>query len=84
MNHIKVTKSFLTCCSQPPLIDHDAPIITDKGKAAGKLRGAVGKRGLGLMRLEHHDKALSVCAKDGQTVTLSSYRPGWWPEELRQ
>ena len=76
---------FITVCSQPPSIDSDVQILTDKGKAAGKMRGVAGRRGLGLIRLEHHDKPLSVGTRNGQNVvTLSSFKPGWWPEELRQ
>ncbi|KAL8581785.1 hypothetical protein ACOMHN_043203 [Nucella lapillus] len=68
--------------SPPSGVDPDAPISTDKGRAAGKLRGLVGNRGLGLVRLEHHNKPLFVSAKDGSKVPLTTYRPGWWPEEL--
>ncbi|XP_076445509.1 iron-sulfur cluster assembly factor IBA57, mitochondrial-like [Babylonia areolata] len=68
----------------PPTADFsDAQISTEEGKRAGRLRGIVGRRGLGLVRLEHHNKALSLSTKDGQKESVTAYRPGWWPEELR-
>ncbi|KAK7108839.1 putative transferase CAF17 homolog, mitochondrial [Littorina saxatilis] len=65
-------------------IESDSKISTEKGRNAGKVRGMSGKYGLGLLRLQYQDEPLFVSGKDGQKVSLSSYRPGWWPQEMRK
>lgn len=69
--------------SDPPELDNDAPIISEKSQKAGKLRANIGKYGLGIIRLDHDRKSLNISDRNGNQIPVSAYRPGWWPEDLR-
>ena len=71
---------YLTvACSEMSSTDRDLEIRSQDGKKAGKVRGIVGKHGLGLIRLEFLERRLNAACKDLSTVYLSALKPCWWP-----
>lgn len=67
--------------SEPLSISGDSPIITEKGKNAGKFRSVIGKYGIGLLRLAHVKESLFISSLDGHQIPVTSYIPSWWPDD---
>lgn len=59
--------------------DKGAPILTTKGKRAGKLVSIYGTIGLGLIRLEalKAGEKLSISSSDGKAVGIKVDQPAW-------
>ncbi|KAG8443507.1 hypothetical protein GDO86_012054 [Hymenochirus boettgeri] len=57
-----------------------ADIATSTGKSAGKYRAGFGHTGLALLRLAHIDEELHIKLANGQSVTVETSQPEWWPK----
>uniref|UniRef100_A0A182LV18 CAF17 C-terminal domain-containing protein n=1 Tax=Anopheles culicifacies TaxID=139723 RepID=A0A182LV18_9DIPT len=64
---------------------HDAEIKNGEGTVVGKLRGLVGKHGIGLLRIEKilpgGELTLSIPGAPN-AIPCRTSRPSWWPKEL--
>ncbi|NWQ65408.1 CAF17 transferase, partial [Neopipo cinnamomea] len=78
-----IRKRLLPVCFSAPLpkggIPEGAEILTEAGKAAGKLRAGGGDLGIALLRLAHVNEPLCVNV-GGEKVKLSANTPEWWPK----
>ncbi|KAJ1506158.1 hypothetical protein HMI55_001291 [Coelomomyces lativittatus] len=54
-------------------------VLTEQGRAAGKLYVGQGTFGLGLIRLEFLNQPLRVAEKPW--VQLKAWKPDWWPNQ---
>ncbi|OWF45531.1 putative transferase CAF17 homolog, mitochondrial [Mizuhopecten yessoensis] len=66
---------------EPQNVSAGANIATETGKSAGKVRGHVGKYGLGLLRIAEASKKLSVKTETEDDLVVKSNIPDWWPKE---
>ncbi|XP_069104473.1 putative transferase CAF17 homolog, mitochondrial isoform X2 [Argopecten irradians] len=64
---------------QPQNLSVGANIATETGKSAGKMRGRVGKYGLGLLRIAEASKNLKVKIETGEELVVKASTPKWWP-----
>ncbi|XP_060085232.1 putative transferase CAF17 homolog, mitochondrial [Ylistrum balloti] len=82
--HTGVTRKRLM-----PLLFDDEPqniiagsnIVTETGKSVGKMRGHIGKYGLGLLRIAEASKNLSVKTETEENLGVKATTPDWWPKE---
>lgn len=72
------------------LIQADGEPPSPRPRGSGKLLSSANGVGLALLRLEHvlaaeNGKAsFEVELEEGKGLSLSAYRPDWWPESLLQ
>ena len=86
INSVSLVRNFVTCLyyifsfSDPGEISPGESIKNEKGKSIGKFRNKEGLYGLGLLRIGEVAGPLTVTNKEGQSVSLSTQVPSWWPD----
>lgn len=63
--------------SQEP-VAVDAPVVNEKGKTVGKVRGIDGEFGIALLRVEECLNAKNLMVNN---IPVQTFRPPWWPIE---